>query len=1407
MNLQVLNSGIQGGGFAGELRLPISETLIPYDVAISAPQNQNDIVGLAFTLDDLPDLEADLWLATIQLENSSVTVEMNGNNVTVGATLNGQISIGWGEDNQNETGQVSSFSLPNLVFQDLQIGGGNVPSINGGSFGLVNENKQGDGVKFPITLNSLDFNFQQSPKIGIVMDLGFTLINVQNGISGNTAFTIWGNWDAQDRVYEFDGVNFNEITIDADVSVAHLAGGINLYDKDEVYGTGFRGWISATIKSVGLGLDAALQIGRTNGENGYRYFYFDILVELPDPGLIIPGTGAALYGFGGGAWYNMKRETVYTQMMVDDFVDGAFSDDAGASPSGVVYKPWNPGGNSAFGFSASVLFGIAGSKAIFNGDLKFGATFTGSYGLYDMFMEGNGYVMQDPTGDRSPEDAFIAANVNIYINFVQPAFSLNAQIAMALGDFVKVNVPINMLFANQQGEKVWFFKLGSWDESQAGSNNYEPWNDPERFMVDIDLKVIAVNLNGYFMIGNKLPPDLPPLPKQIVTFLGDGISDDRDPGIMDAGKAEIAPGIAFGMGIYANLDFKFAIFYADFEFIMGGDVLIKKYNQSCGDYDPIGINGWYAKGQMYAYFKGEVGIEVDLWFWSGKAKLMSLEAGAYLYVQAPNPGYVKGMVKVHGELFAGLIKIDAQMKVEKGEKCDLGQTNPFDDIPIVSELNPVHGEKMVYTGIAPQIAFNYPRGVWTISEFDPDEGEYGEMVERKFEYELKKYEMTYKQGNATKKVNFQEHTYAADGRSRKSLLTEYLPGFSDIDYYLQVKGYEVTSGKVELADEVYQGTFSTKEQPDIIEPQNVRERVPIRNQRFVLQDEIDNPHLYTVLSVCNSAMKPGSPATGMNTYVARYKVLETGQSIDVPCNCAGYKVNYSIPDLDNSKIYSLEIVRKTSQSPNQIAAFTNTKDTYVKRYLEGGGGNGGNGGGGFNIGQLNLQNLNLNNNNQNQLNIQNNNNNNNQNNNIQQGQINLQNLNLNNNNVQQMQINLNLINNNNNNQNQMPQINQVKANNVPPPPPNNWGINGNIAMPNDEGEGIYVEVLDRELKGTKKSNTVEKVLYTYYFKTSAYDDWDSKLSDVDVYQTNYPEDAQDGIDWPGTNEFVQFDMNWFYLEMEENIDRFDAYGTYYYLNNKKYTIEPNVNFTHPVGQNWPADAYEQFIWEAPEEYELWHDALPLYYFKQGEGEWEFDYDYPFPDFEAWWPNKWVDWDEDRLSILHTFGQNGPLPALVEMGNWEGAPMEIWKQGKHTSYQFDVNITKPAGPLTWAEINAAKAKAPKPNQPNLNQLQFQNNQPNIMNMNLQYQANDPIVRVPVLDYSEWLTECDLFWVKEFIRDALDEEYDAVPYQQMQSFNELTRMPIKAYLEWMELTPRLPGIGAFYLNGEYFEYDHN
>ncbi len=605
---------------------------------------------------------------------STIGIEKEGNNYRPLADLSGELTIQWSPNSANKPGNgtnnVSGINLPEVSFEHLVIQGGSQPSIGIEYVALDNyNNDQAVLARFPLSLNQLVVTPIGGNQVALQLDLDLTLTPGGNGISAGTTFSILG--DFSNGYYDYNSTQLNSIELDVDLGVAHIAGSIDIYNQDAIYGDGFRGELSAHINAINLGFDATMQIGKTLGNNGYRYWYFDLLFNMGPTGLPIPGTAAAIYSIGGGAYHNMYRDPMPQDMVFDTFVDDPpYNDNPGSTVYGNDIVPQE----GSFGFNASMGFGLVGSPNALNGDVKFSMQLTENGGINNVMIEGGGYMMQS-FGDRS--DAFISGSLAITIVPHNPAYPNTTPMfhldtpdpfSVNVADVLSAEFPLGLHFDPQ----TWYVKIGEWQNWQ------EPWNDGSRAQMGVDLKLYETMFHGYFMMGNDIP-GIPPLPLEVQQKFGmnETTATPRS-GILGVNNS--GGGIAFGAGYRLEIGdprLKFLIFYADVDFAAGFDVTLKHYGNDTPCGDDFGIDGWYANGQMYALADFDVGMEVDVWFFEGKLSLVKVSAAATLQAALPNPNWIKGQFYINGEVLNGLIKVSTNFKFELGEKCMPGFREPF----------------------------------------------------------------------------------------------------------------------------------------------------------------------------------------------------------------------------------------------------------------------------------------------------------------------------------------------------------------------------------------------------------------------------------------------------------------------------------------------------------------------------------------------------------------------------------------------------------------------------------------------------------------------------------------------------------------------------------------------------------
>jgi len=1149
-NLDLQESQIVSGGFTGNIELPITNLGVPYAIQLAGQQGNE----YSFGISPNTEIAVNMWIAKMVIgTSSSIDITKVGNNFVPSANLNAALTIGWNksdiENNANKP-SISKFQLPTLAVEGMKIVTQNgMPKIE--KFGLpAIENlnlPQGEFLAFKINLTDLKIVNDQEGQNGLQLSLSLGFDNSAQGgdalIGGSTSLTFYPI--IENKKFKFDKTKVNSVSINATVGPAQLNGGIDLYSADDTFGEGFRGFIEVKMPPLGLEeMKFTLQVG--TAPSNYRYWMFDASIKLVSG---IPcGPGISLYGFGGGFWYNMTRQgpenkegevaVNYNDMVNVESVDMT----PGSTTNGITYLP----SQGTFGFKANVIMGLSGASAAFNADVGFAMELQSDFSFNYIEFYGIGYLMQDMSNRG---EALVTGSVHIKVTGKNidpngPVLTGDIGISMNVNTLVDVEANLNLSFMFSGSD--WYVNFGSWD------GNYEPKNDPKRNRLAIQIPLInaAAQFNCYFMIGTMVPANLPPLPSSVANLFG--ITGNIKPGAM----TQINNGLAFaaGAGLALDINLKWAILYADINFEMGMDAIVFKFDGECGNNSNPGIGGWYAKGQAYAYLHVEGGLEIDLWFFSGKAPFIAFTAGALMDVQGPNPMWIKGRVKFQVSILGGLVKVNTQIMAEVGEKCEEGLGNPFDDIPIVSYVDPADKDKAVDCYTTPQIVFNFPDKPFiyeVMDDKDPDK-----VIYKGYSIKMNSYKFTYvdKKTNQTKTLPMKAPNYAKDGYSCLIFKEEIFPGLTEITYEIVTQGFEHTMNGYAITNnikeafpvQITKGTFTTDTFPDYISVHDIIYSVPGLGQRYFLKNDQAQGSIQLNEMSCDSLFKSDDPAfPNMHyQYLARFIELATNKSFEVPCFCNNNLITYAIPpELKLSMMYQLDFVRQTHPNQSEVSE-AKSKDHWRKLGDWGDGnilipdilanpGNNQGGGGGMQGNQqivLPPQNPNPN---------------------IQQGLIMLppgQQGNNINNTPQNIMINPNNIPNNNN----------IQANvNTPPNnfPPGDMGLNFQN-KPNQKM--LAMEAYDREFVESVITITItEKVIFTNYFKNSKYPTKSDKLAKMtphnQVYSTLYPIVPAhfEGEGGHMNEEEYQVQVPVMLIQSDEGLDVYDVKGYFWSITSKE----------------------------------------------------------------------------------------------------------------------------------------------------------------------------------------------------------------------------------------------------------------
>ncbi|MCQ2095193.1 MAG: hypothetical protein MJY59_00420 [Bacteroidaceae bacterium] len=214
-----------------------------------------------------------------------------------------------------------------------------------------------------------------------------------------------------------------------------------------------------------------------------------------------------------------------------------------------------------------------------------------------------------------------------------------------------------------------------------------------------DLVNCKLGANCYLCFGNELPDNgqLPPIPKKISDFLdgaehGDGYISDNLSQATEARNAALNSfktdfGVLLGAQAYGNLGINLGLIYGKIEAIAGFDASLTHYGKAlCTNFGRSpGYNGWYARGQLYAYMGMELGAKFDLGFVNYDIPLVKAGVGGVLKMGGPRPTYFQGKVRAKLNLLGGLFQIDKSYTFDVGEQCVLFQGNALDDFMLFSD--------------------------------------------------------------------------------------------------------------------------------------------------------------------------------------------------------------------------------------------------------------------------------------------------------------------------------------------------------------------------------------------------------------------------------------------------------------------------------------------------------------------------------------------------------------------------------------------------------------------------------------------------------------------------------------------------------------------------------------------------
>ncbi|MBI3510467.1 MAG: hypothetical protein HY064_07365 [Bacteroidetes bacterium] len=634
IGVNLVSNHINGGSMAGYVKLPVSENDSLHYAAAIFENLQSHETDYSFTISPASDVNANVLSAKLTLYNSSaLTISKVNGKLKPRAVLNGMISFSH-----------SDAEAKNIPFQQLTLVS-EAPVLVGGTFGFTADNKKLGGFGFSISQIQIGLLNQQA---AIAFDVG---VNFTDNSSGGFSISVNGGFDiitrsstvanaseggnATKQKLEFDRLAVNNISVDYNCSPVQLHGTIIFKNNDPVYGKGFGGNISLMI-TPGLSSPAISSVW-FGTVNNYRYFYVDAAVPFTVP----IGGGASIYRFMGGVYYHMHRQdatALENQLYTSSFGNA------------LAYVPDE---NISVGVKAGVTLGTSGSPKPCNGDIAFEMNFNSNGGINYLQLNGTVFFMTGITDRLNKSPQQLPATASLVMRY---DFQNNALHAVMASQIHLPGISGNGTSIMHFDPQTWYVYIG---------------RPQQRMMVNV---AGIANFSAYFETGSVVDP-MPPPPANVSAVVNtNGLNDQRDENAISNASGFVF-GASFADGFHGIIGSEHWNVYYNFSAGAGFDIMVRDYgaHAHCANTtNTVGLDGWYAQGQAYAYLQGDIGVRGHV-VHDFDITIISLSAAAILQARVPDPSWVGGAVGCDYDVLGGAVSGHADCYFESGSQCNIVQ--------------------------------------------------------------------------------------------------------------------------------------------------------------------------------------------------------------------------------------------------------------------------------------------------------------------------------------------------------------------------------------------------------------------------------------------------------------------------------------------------------------------------------------------------------------------------------------------------------------------------------------------------------------------------------------------------------------------------------------------------------------
>lgn len=874
LEVQLQHNKLMGGTLKGDVNISfLGDSAMRYMAAIETRQ---DDTYYAFSLETTEEKIFHTFIGDIHLfPNSQVKIEKYKGQFIPSAVLHGKVDLNKGV-----------LKAPGIKFQDLTVST-QKPYIHRGTLSLDGSVGFKIGA-FACGFDDISLGFSTG-QFAIAAHVRMSLMNAEDkGFSATAGVMVLGTIQEQKETvsdgkftaerthtrWKFDKVKVGDVLIDVKTSAFKLSGTINLYEKHPVYGDGFKGRLALKLPSLPMEVVAHAIFG---SKDDYRYWHADAFVPIRIP----VATGFSIRRLLGGLSYHMERPPLPDPYSMPD------SDTSGMKNTDELLT-YIPSREAGFSFVAGATIATDPTAAVFNGDVMFEVMFSTSGALRYVQFDGSGYFFSNLVQHKEGDAAKAPVTAKVYMRYDNTNHSFHANIKT----FVNVYEMIKGIGPNNlAAEAVIHFEPGQW------------WMYVGRPSQMMGLNVAGLaTTQSYFMAGTKVE-DMPPPPPEVTETLG--ITDNfmAQENAMSTGRG-VGFGMHFKVGVGIGKDGGFI--YAYLGMGAGADILLRDYGEAhCkGSDGPIGINGWYASGQAYAYLQGRVGVRVKVLGKKREFDILYLSAAALLQAKFPNPAWFRGAVGVKYSILGGLVKGKAVVKVEVGSKCEIVGGKEI-DIKIINDMQPGDASKDISVFSSPQVAFNLPIDKSFSMMNDED-------VVTTYQIKMDEFKLTGRQtGDIKGEIELNESKDAATLNFR-----DVLPPDEDLAASVKLHIEKWTgsawqplteNGKIDY--ETKSVTFHTGTAPGYIPAENIAYSYPVNQQYNFFAKEYG--HGYVKLKRGQPYLFVANDKDGSWKYNARFESSD-GNAINTTAsyNAENAQVNFDIPaGLSPETVYRIGVVK------------------------------------------------------------------------------------------------------------------------------------------------------------------------------------------------------------------------------------------------------------------------------------------------------------------------------------------------------------------------------------------------------------------------------------------------------------------------------------------------------------------